>query len=435
MPENGTIVDAAGTLRFTNVATIPNEWITVSGDGVAPGMAALDIVNDGGPVTISATVFMSGATRVSVTTTVGAAQTATFQQALLGSGTLVVDKTGTIVLGAASNALAGIAFTPASTGTVRIGVANALPATVAVSLAAAGTFDLNGFATTVRSLTGDGTVMLTSGLGSTLTVDNAADTVFNGAISGTGVNLVGALVKRGAGELALTNASTYTGITIVEGGTLRVAHPSALGANVAGWQDATHVKTGARLMLDGAAVGTEMLDIGGVIGTPARLQVTAGTPSSWAGPVTIVGPTVITGTAGADLTLSGGVFGTGALDVQAPITLHLATTICRVRWRSADHRRRRHGGQHDRRVQRAHAHARGRDARAEWRPCQPDGAVGKRHGGAGQQRIVSLSITPCRYRSAAASRARGSCPSSEPPTSRSPARTRSAACCGSRKAA
>ncbi len=154
-------------------------------------------------------------------------------------------------------------------------MANALPATVAVSLSAAAKFDLNGFATTVRSLTGDGTVMLTSVFGSTLIVDNAADTVFNGAISGMGVNLVGALVKRGAGELALTNASTYTGTTIVEGGTLRVAHPSALGAASNGWQDATHVKTNARLMLDGAAVGTEMLDIGGVIGTPARLQVTA----------------------------------------------------------------------------------------------------------------------------------------------------------------
>jgi autotransporter-associated beta strand protein len=326
-PENGTIVGAGGTLRFTNVATIPNEWLTVSGDGVAPGMAALDIVKDGGPVTISATVFLSGATRVSVTTTVGAAQTATFQQALLGSGTLVVDKTGTIVLGAASNALAGIGFTPASTGTVRIGVANALPATVALSLPAAGSrFDLNGFATTVRSLTGNGTVMLTSVFGSTLTVDNTADTVFNGAISGTGVNLVGALVKRGAGELALTNASTYTGTTIVEGGTLRVAHPSALGDANNGWQNATHVKTGARLMLDGVTVGAEMLDIGGVIGTPARLQVTPGTPSSWAGPVSIVGPTVLTGTGGANLTLSGGVFGTSVLDLQAPIALHVTTT-------------------------------------------------------------------------------------------------------------
>ena len=79
-------------------------------------------------------------------------------------------------------------------------------------------------------------------------------------------------------------------------------------------------------MLDGAAVGTENLDIGSIIGVPARLQATAGTPSSWAGPITLVGPTIITGAAGADLTLSGGMFDTGALEVKAPITLHLTTT-------------------------------------------------------------------------------------------------------------
>ncbi len=79
-PENGTIVAAGATLRFTNTATIA-EFISASGDGVAPGMAALDIVNNA-PVTINAPVFLSAATRVSVTTTLGAAQTATFQQAI-----------------------------------------------------------------------------------------------------------------------------------------------------------------------------------------------------------------------------------------------------------------------------------------------------------------------------------------------------------------
>src|SRR5690606_16989054 len=78
-----------------------------------------------------------------------------------------------------------------------------------------GTLDLNGFDLTVSSLSGvGGTVDLGT---ATLTVDQDADTLYAGQITGTG-----GLHKSGAGTLALTGASTYTGTTEISGGVLRV---------------------------------------------------------------------------------------------------------------------------------------------------------------------------------------------------------------------
>jgi fibronectin-binding autotransporter adhesin len=80
-----------------------------------------------------------------------------------------------------------------------------------------GTLDLSGSTgTTIAGLSGDAGSRVVLG-SSNLTVNQDIDTVFAGNLSGTG-----SLIKDGDGRLNLTGASTYTGPTIISGGTLSV---------------------------------------------------------------------------------------------------------------------------------------------------------------------------------------------------------------------
>lgn len=111
------------------------------------------------------------------------------------------------------------------------GTGNHLPDTGVVIIGSAsnnssGTFDLNGRTETIGGLASAGTgtgnsVVLSSN--ANLTVDQAVDTMFNGAISGNG-----SLTKSGNGTLALSGSSTYTGATNLTGGTLLLAANNVL---------------------------------------------------------------------------------------------------------------------------------------------------------------------------------------------------------------
>ncbi|MFO6446274.1 autotransporter-associated beta strand repeat-containing protein [Erythrobacter sp. NE805] len=88
---------------------------------------------------------------------------------------------------------------------------------------AVGSFRLEGFASSVGSLAGGGTVTLGSGLLTVGTDGTSAD--FAGVISGDG-----GLTKVGAGTQTLSGANTYTGLTTVDGGILAVT--GSLAGNV-----------------------------------------------------------------------------------------------------------------------------------------------------------------------------------------------------------
>ncbi|WP_043220354.1 autotransporter-associated beta strand repeat-containing protein, partial [Burkholderia gladioli] len=140
--------------------------------------------------------------------TFGGAITGTAGITKEGSGTETLTGTNTFTGGATVNA-----------GTLAIGAGGSLAAGGAVNLANSGTgFDISGATTpqTIGELSGVGGASVNLGA-NTLTLGDAGNASFGGAIGGTG-----GLVKQGTGTQTLTGANTYTGGTTIGAGTLAI---------------------------------------------------------------------------------------------------------------------------------------------------------------------------------------------------------------------
>ncbi len=136
----------------------------------------------------------------------------TYAGDMSGSGSLTKIGAGVLTVSGNNSYTGG---TTVSAGTLRLGSATALP-TDGMLTVNGGTVDFNGNNLTVASLSGvGGTISMGSG---TLTVAESGNTSLAAVITGTG----GSLVKQGAGTLILTGASTYTGPTTVSGGRLSI---------------------------------------------------------------------------------------------------------------------------------------------------------------------------------------------------------------------
>ncbi|MCF7674164.1 MAG: leucine-rich repeat protein, partial [Akkermansiaceae bacterium] len=139
------------------------------------------------------------------------------------------------------------------------------------------TFDL-GDAGRVGNGSYDGNVIIAAGAG--FIYNSSADTVLNGVISGGG-----SLGKANTGTLTLTNANTYTGVTTVSGGTLRIGSFSSLPA-------ATDlVIDGGSLDLNGQSTTIKSLAVSGVdviidfdaASSANTLRITDGASGQWTG--------------------------------------------------------------------------------------------------------------------------------------------------------
>lgn len=134
--------------------------------------------------------------------------------------------------------------------------------------------------------------------GGTVTINKTSDTdTFSGEIRGNQ-----GLIKSGAGNLALSGASSYTGTTTVNEGRLVVAHANALGGTAGG----TIVVSGAQLRINTLAdtvFAAEPLVISGD-GVPSGGALRNATNNNtWKGTITLAANATIGAASGTTLTL------------------------------------------------------------------------------------------------------------------------------------
>ncbi len=173
-------------------------------------------------------------------------------------------------------------------GSLVLGAAERLANASAVTVAAGATLNLNGFNETLGSLAGAGSVTLGAGA---LTVGaNGTSTSFSGVMSGAGT-----LTKIGAGTQALSGANSYSGLTTISAGALKVQSAAGLGDTAAG----TTVNSGAELQLQGdVAIGAESLSLGGAGVSGAGALRNVADDNSFDGAITLATASTIGADAG-----------------------------------------------------------------------------------------------------------------------------------------
>ena len=341
---SGQVVVSAGTLYVWRGASLKNtsgpitvsqgacfdlysDWdgnalanpLYLSGSGIGPrGAAHIEanlVVN--GPVTLltdSKLTFENFCTMNGPITAVGAGKSLELGQPGLFEGRYSLNIYGSITLGTgaltfrsvpggASETGYGVALNAANTysgGTVltdyailRLGNAGAL-GSGGVTLAPTASLDLYTYGVTIPWLSGTGGT-ITDKHGAvgetTLTVNQATDTAYAGVINNGAIRSL-ALVKDGAGSLALSGSSTYTGPTTVLNGTLGVDGSLAsasvtVGAGGAFAAGATGVvgratlagtltfQDGSRLLVDSHSSSADTVSASGdvAIGSGVQLRV------------------------------------------------------------------------------------------------------------------------------------------------------------------
>jgi fibronectin-binding autotransporter adhesin len=250
-------------------------------------------------------------------------------------GTLLLDKdTLEVVDGAMSGPLViGEDELPENTDVVRYLHCCQLPDDTDVTINASGFLDLNGFGENVRNLIfngGDleapspgsilptGDITVNRNTNSQASISGRMSVLSNPIINVTGhffspdlsitAQLTGAggLTKNGVGEVGLSAANTYSGLTTLNDGFLLVENSSALGTAANG----TVVNSGAVLaLLFGVDVADEALTLAGTGQSGFGALSSSFGSNSWAGNITLSSNATISVDTGDFLNLSGAITG------------------------------------------------------------------------------------------------------------------------------
>ncbi|MBE7158540.1 MAG: autotransporter-associated beta strand repeat-containing protein [Rhodospirillales bacterium] len=269
------------------------------------------------------------------TTFIGAASGATFNLggALKGSATVQFSAgssggAGTVNLNGVSTNTGDTRFNGTTSGTVKLGVDNALSSSSAIVMGYSSgngqKLDLNGHNQTIASLASNsgGTGSITSGASGTgtdtLTIKGSATTLFGLVISDGSTRKVAlTLDTANTGTLQLSGSNTYTGGSIVNGGTLQMGNTNALSSSGA------LTVGGGKFDIFGyaTAAGVVTLSSGSIVNSDASFQNVGLTGTSFS---------VSNGTASAILAGSGAALtknGTGTVTLAAANTYTGTTSI------------------------------------------------------------------------------------------------------------
>lgn len=242
----------------------------------------------------------SGAGRVTLS---GSASNTFTGLTTITGGVLFLNKSG------GATAIAGNISASGNPANIELGAANQIADTSVITLAAGAKLQLNGFNETVGGIQTPGSsislVQATesgSNAVSTLTVNNAADHVFDGILrnSSSGTGNVLSLVKTGTGTLTLMHSGTHatglshTGTTTVDQGVLEL-RATGNGRTLTTWQSPLVINAGGTLRLNHNQSATSpvaetlsrtLSGTGSVVKTGAG-QVNLNAASSFSGVITL----------------------------------------------------------------------------------------------------------------------------------------------------
>ncbi|MDD3180149.1 MAG: autotransporter-associated beta strand repeat-containing protein [Opitutaceae bacterium] len=310
----GNILVAGGTNTLSNAAntysgttTINAGILKISADtnlGAVPGsVTSANITLGGGTLEATAGFTLAANRGITLTEATNSNITADTSQTLSYGG--IIAGSGNLTFGTTSTGTGTVALSDASTysgtstiaaGTVRYDANNALPTATALTIASGATLNLNNYDAQIGSLSGSGTVDLTTASANkTLTVGDAASTAFSGVIQDSGSGAALNLAKQGTGTLTLSGTNSYSGTTSVAAGTLVAASNTALGTSAG----ATSVTSGATLALQGNITVTgEALTLNGSGAASAGALNNLSGNNTWAGDISLGSAATITSTAG-----------------------------------------------------------------------------------------------------------------------------------------
>ncbi|MBA3662230.1 MAG: autotransporter-associated beta strand repeat-containing protein, partial [Gammaproteobacteria bacterium] len=335
--------EGTGTLNLSGIntydgsTTLNNGVLQINADsrlGNVPGVATPgDLIFNGGTLAATGTFTLNSNRGILLNSSGGTVQvnpgfTLTYNGIGAGTGALTKTGSGTLLIGGL-NTYSGA--TNINEGSVQLGVTNAIGASSSVILANVGSanLNLNNFSDTIGSLAGGGTtggnVLLGSGR-LTLGGDNTS-TIYSGVISGTN-----GITKTGTGTFTLAHvASTYTGQTIINNGTLvatKVALGgvnSSIGAAISTLPILVGSATSATLAYSGGTDTTNrQISINGAGG--GTIQTTALGTLTLSGSINNNGNPLNFQTNSGDINVSGAVSGSGALTKFGIGTLFLSGT-------------------------------------------------------------------------------------------------------------
>ena len=334
------ILKNGGILEFTGASGSTNRAIDGNIGGGKVKVSGASTLTLAGAIVAAAPLTLENAGTLTVSGNVTANDIVT----LANSGTLSVSGTisgpvGAVVSGAGTTTLAGnvtSALTNSGAGTTALTAAGNNPSSTTIS---AGTLQV-----------GDGTLAGSTGTG---LITNNATLAFNTAtaLTATAANAIvgtGVLTKTGPGTVVLSGAAanTYSGDTTVSGGTLilsKTTGVNAIGGNLivgtgatvaygtTAGQLADHIPDGANLTINGGTFGSGagaslLVPTEGVTDTVAAVILNGGTFLSGRNTTAPVGPFTITGaltaTDGNILLQRGGRITTGSAALSGPAVLN-----------------------------------------------------------------------------------------------------------------
>ena len=356
---NGTTVNANAILLVQGVR-ISNEFLTLSSGS---DFRSSTTASWTGPITLNGDVFIN---------VFGG--TFTNSGAITGTGGITKGQTGTLIYsGSTINTYSGdtvvntgilqlsktVATAAIVNGALIIGddiggtdadivretLANQINSAVPITINSSGLLDLNDFNDAIGALTfsgghlttGTGTATLTGNVTANPNTNNLARIDGKVSVAATRTYNVGAgiwspdlrvaaavsgaggITKTGAGEMSLTSSNSYTGLTTVGAGFLRLEDSFALGSTNTG----SVVSNGATLsLLFDTHVGLEPLTLNGsgALSSFGALYSAFGS-NSWAGAISLGADSTIGVATNEYLNLPGPIGGTGDLTKIGPGTL------------------------------------------------------------------------------------------------------------------